>query len=270
MRMLLKIFMGMMFFIILIMTQAHAAPNLPLEGFVIQISKQTQIPEEKVRDWAVEELRRSERYSEVDLKRLKKGASEQAFDRVEESAMVRLLQNSASFKVRTGLEQLRLDSVFDEASGKSNLLSAAHAKQHLRRAIWLTKVTALKIDALTLLAKGSDKSNPGKIEIALIETRAKLHSQTNALLPLVTNFFKLSGIKFKLEVENGDVLVELHLDHLPNALRTEALRAEGCAALCTKPARPRVTIDLTRFAGKTHYSWSRNIVFIGFDSLASL
>jgi hypothetical protein len=95
-------------------TAQAAGPARPLDGFFKDVARQTGKTEERVREDAVETLRKEGKVSESDLERIGRGELD-ALEPARHDELLNLLKNSEGFKERTGLAALTVAKIAKEA-----------------------------------------------------------------------------------------------------------------------------------------------------------
>ena len=271
--MFLKIAMGLLF-LVLVTVEAFAAGPAPvsIEAFVGAVAKRTNRPVEMVREKAIEALRESGTYSNEDLERISRHA-ENGFDPAKANTMVRLLQQSARFRIVTGLEALRIDTIQSNAALAFDKLAEHDTTIEVKKAVTLLKLASLKtqvtrtlIDALDAKIARGEKAEDASTQLK--RAYSELSKLKNEVYFATAKVLDLANIPYLAVIYRGEPMFEIIWSNAsPEFQREVEMEIHHTLTPDEIVRRPTIMIDTAELTGQTSYDRARSVLFLGEDFL---
>lgn len=210
-----------------------AGPRPAFERFVDTIARKTNNSPENVRESIVETLRQSKnsKFSEVEIERIRRGEMAE-FSPAREATLVKYLQSSAPFRVRAGLDSLRLNAVESKGSEAFAAISKAEHANEIKQLMTRLKMVRVSIEinqakTSAMMQKGMSAELVRKETAEYRALKEKLEAMSDELYFLVSSHLKISKIPFKTKVIEDKVYIDFELGELPPKLAMEAYYAMG-------------------------------------------
>jgi hypothetical protein len=264
----MRILMGTPALILLLVTQVFAAGGRPIERFIDRVAQMTSMPEYEVRERAIEALRRNG-YKREDLIRIRT-EKETTFSATEEKEMVSLLQHNRGFRLSTGIEAIRINSIASEAEAAFIANAKKEAFDEFRTMYKQVQLLQLNIQTSTLQRKALETLTPSKTHEIHVRSREIRHLEEDLKVSLADLLYTLDSLlklhQIPFIVSHGQQ-IWIAGKNAPNNWR---VALDEVLAINVLHQNPLIVIDPSNLQETTRYVPDENRIYLGFDTLRSV
>ncbi|MBI3544857.1 MAG: hypothetical protein HY075_16415 [Deltaproteobacteria bacterium] len=274
--MFLQILMGLVF-LGLVAAQAFAGGPVPMEHFYSGVAKRTGLSIEEVREYAIESIRETGNYTHEELERIGKGEFE-LLPQTKRNELIKLIQHSATFRVRTGLEGIRIAEI-ETGAGREFDTYRSNPEGSFRHAMSFVEASHLKLEANMMLiealgkrARAGDEAAKKRLEQAhkdQVALHNEIRENANQLYFATTAFLSSRKIPFRMQAVNGRALIVILRESASPELQRELDYELGQQLAHDQEIirRPAIVIDANMIPETSLLVREASLFFLGKDFL---